>query len=123
MLPVHAGTPFAKQASLRRYLPWHDPREATRLLRYALHRQGFTHTYQSNGNGMAVLSVLAELTVWCKDGFFVWHEEGIAVEHPIDDPVGAAQRIADRRRRPQPTPWESSYEEHSPTDSVRGHSA
>lgn len=122
-MPVRAGAPFAKQASLRSYPPWHDPREATRLLRYALHRQGFTHTYQSNGNGMSVLSVLTELTVWCRDEFFVWHEEGVEVSHPIDDPVGAAQRIADRRRRPQSSPSECSLAEHSPTDSAREHSA
>lgn len=98
------------------YQPWHDPREATRLLRYALHRQGFTHTYQSNGNGMSVLSVLTELTVWCKDGSFIWNEDGATKTHPIDDPVGAAQRIADRYRHPS-----SSVEGHAPTDSVRDH--
>lgn len=97
MLPVHAGTP---------YLPWQDPREATRLLRYALHRQGFCHTYQSNENGMFVST---ELTLWSKDGSFIWNEEGATVSHPIDDPVGAAQRIVDHYRHP-----ESSKEGRSP---------
>ena len=102
MLPVRTGTP---------YLPWHDPRDATRLLRYALHRQGFTHTFQSDGKGMPVLSVSTELTVWCEDGTFVANEEGGApVTHPIDDPVGAARRIAARRRQRVPL---------LPTDSVR----
>lgn len=116
MSPVRAGTPYATQASLRSYLPWHDPREATRLLRYALHRQGFTHTYQSNGNGMSVLSVLTEVTVWCKDGSFIWNEDGSPVTHPIDDPVGAAHRIAERYRHP-------TSDGHTLTDSVREHSA
>ncbi|MBO3746592.1 hypothetical protein J5X84_10990 [Streptosporangiaceae bacterium NEAU-GS5] len=75
------------------YLPWRDPCEATRLLRYALHRKGFTHTYQSNGNGMSVLSVSAELTVWCKNGSFVWNEDGLVATHPSDDPAGAASLI------------------------------
>ncbi|MFI6484068.1 hypothetical protein ACIBH1_39520 [Nonomuraea sp. NPDC050663] len=82
-----------------------------------MHRQGFTHTYQSNANGMSVLSVLTELTVWCKDGSFVWTEEGATITHPIDDPVGAAQRIAERYRHGQ-----HLEEEHSPTGSVREHS-
>jgi hypothetical protein len=103
VLPVRTGTP---------YLPWHDPREATRLLRYGLRRQGFTHTYQSNGTGMSVLSVLTELTVPCEDGSLVWNEEGGApVTHRIDDPVGAAQRIAARYRQCEPSS--------SPIDSVR----
>ncbi len=106
MLPVRAGTP---------YLPWHDPCEATRLLRYASHRQGFAHTYRSNGNG---LSVLTELTAWCKDGSFIWKQKGATVAHPIDDPVGAAQRTGDHYRHP-----ESSKEGHSPTNSVCEHSA
>lgn len=109
MLPVRAGTP---------YLPWHDPYEATRLLRYALHRQGFTHTYQSDGNGMSVLSVSTELTVWCKDGSFVWNEEGATVSHPIDDPVGAAELIAARYRHSEPP-----HEGGSSKNSVREHSA
>lgn len=101
MLPDRMGTP---------YLPWHDPREAIRLLRYALRRDGFTHTYQSNGE--SVLPALTELTAWCDDGSFVWNEEGGApVPHPIDDPVGAARRIAERFRQQQPA--------HSPIDSVR----
>ena len=104
MLPVRTGTP---------YLPWHDPCEATRLLRYVLHHQGSTHTCQSDGNGLSVLSVLTELTVRCEDGSFVWNEEGGApVTHPIDDPVGAARRIAARYRRQEPS--------NSPIDSVRG---
>ena len=98
MLPVHLGTP---------YLPWQDPREATRLLRYALLRQGLCYTYQSNGNGST------ELTLWSKDGSFIWNEEGASVSHPIDDPVGAAQRIVDHYRH-----LESSKEGRSPMNSV-----
>lgn len=106
-MPVRMGTP---------YLPWHDPGDATRLLRYALPRQGFTHTYQSNWHGVSVQSVSSELTVWCEDGSFVWNEEGGApVTHPIDDPVGAAQRIAVRCRQQEPS--------HSPIDSVCDHTA
>ncbi|GLW08451.1 hypothetical protein Misp01_35810 [Microtetraspora sp. NBRC 13810] len=111
MLTVREGTPN---------LPWHDPREATRLLRYALHRQGFTHTYQSNGSGMSVLSVLPELTVWCRDGMFVWTTvDGRETTHPADDPVGAADLIARTYRRPEP----SAEEVHSPTGSEHGRSA
>ncbi|GAA0839455.1 hypothetical protein ACFQVD_20755 [Streptosporangium amethystogenes subsp. fukuiense] len=84
------------------YPPWRDPREATRLLRYALHRQGFTHTYQSNGSGMSVLSVLTDLTVWCKNGFFIWNEDGVESSHPADDPAGAARLISQHYRRPTP---------------------
>ncbi len=91
MLAVRSGRP---------YLPWRDPCEATRLLRYALHRQGFTHTYQSNGNGMSVLSVSADLTVWCKHGSFVWNEDGHEMTHPSDDPVGAARLIQRHYRAP-----------------------
>ncbi len=105
MVPVQAGTP---------YLPWDSPRDATRLLRYALPRQGFTHTYQSNGYGMSALSESAELNVWCEDGSLVWFEGSELVHHPIDDPAGAADRIAARYRHP-----ESSQEGHSPTNSVR----
>ena len=102
MSPDRTGTP---------YLPWHDPREATRLLRYGLRRQGFTHTYQSDG--LSVLSVLTELTVKCEDGSLVWNKEGGApVTHLIDDPVGAAQHIAARCRRQGPS--------RSPIDSVCG---
>lgn len=106
MLPVRTGSP---------YLIWHDPREATRLLRYALPRQGFTHTYQSSGT--SVPSVPTELTVRCEDGSFVWTEEGGApVTHHFDDPVGAAHRIAARvrqlGRRLEPS--------HTPIDSVCG---
>ncbi|GAA2902293.1 hypothetical protein GCM10010517_68180 [Streptosporangium fragile] len=116
MLPLHPDTPQA---------PWHDPREATRLLRYALHRQGFTHTYQSNGNGMSVLSVLTDLTVWCRNGVFVWNEDGHESSHPADDPVGAARLISRHHRRP--APGEDPAEEAEPqvrasavTDSARG---
>ncbi|MEV0588189.1 hypothetical protein [Nonomuraea sp. NPDC050310] len=66
---------------------------------------------------MSVLSVLTELTVWCKDGSFVWSDDGSTVTHPIDDPVGAAQRIADRHRHPNHRP----AEDHSPTGSVHEH--
>ncbi|GAA5054334.1 hypothetical protein HNP84_002948 [Thermocatellispora tengchongensis] len=111
MLSVRADVPN---------LPWHDPREATRLLRYALHRQGFTHTYQSNASGMSVLSVLTDLTVWCKDGMFVWTEDGREVTHPADDPVGAADLIARQYRRPEHAdPFESFEEDRSPTGSGR----
>ncbi|RVX38002.1 hypothetical protein EDD27_0292 [Nonomuraea polychroma] len=107
MLPVRTGTP---------YLPWQDPGEATRLLRYVLPRQRFTHTCQSNRHGESVQSVSTELTAWCDDGSFVWNEEGGApVTHPIDDPVGAAQRIAARYRRQELS--------HSPIDSVCDHTA
>jgi hypothetical protein len=107
VLPVRTGTP---------YLPWHNPGEATRLLRYALTRQGFTHTYQSNRHGTPMQSVSTELTVRCNDGSFVWNEEGGApVTHPIDDPVGAAQRIAARYRQQELS--------HSPIDSVCDHTA
>ncbi|MFI7109181.1 hypothetical protein ACIBK9_22925 [Nonomuraea sp. NPDC050227] len=103
MLPVHSDTPF---------LPWQDPREATRLLRYALRRDGFSHKHQSKEKAMSVLSVSTEPTVWCIDGSFVWNEEGGApVTHPIDDPVGAARRSTVRHRRHVPS--------HTPTDSVR----
>ncbi|GAA3133656.1 hypothetical protein GCM10017600_78370 [Streptosporangium carneum] len=91
VLSVRTGTP---------YPPWRDPREATRLLRYALRRHGFTHTYQSNGNGMSVLSVLADLTVWCRSGLFIWNEEGRGACHPADDPAGAARLISRHHRRP-----------------------
>jgi len=67
-----------------------------------LHRQGFTHTYQSNGSGMSVLSIRTDLTVWCTDGLFVWHEDGLRSSHPADDPAGAAHLIARRHRRPAP---------------------
>lgn len=103
MLPVHSDTPF---------LPWQNPREATRLLRYALRRAGFPHRCQSTEMGMSVLSVSTEPTVWRIDGSFVWNEEGGApVTHPMDDPIGSARRITARRRRHVPS--------HTPTDSVR----
>ncbi|GAA3680919.1 hypothetical protein GCM10022224_051460 [Nonomuraea antimicrobica] len=95
MLPVRTGTP---------YLPWHDPREATRLLRYASPRVRSTHTYQSMSNGASAQSVLTELTVWCDDGSFIANEEGDApVTRPIDDPVGTARRIAARNRQQGPS--------------------
>jgi hypothetical protein len=82
------------------YLPWRTPSEAARCLRYALHREGLTHTFQSNGNGMSELSLSAELTVWCQNGSFVWKEDGVVVTHPADDPAGAAGLISARFRRP-----------------------
>ncbi|GIH77734.1 hypothetical protein Plo01_41630 [Planobispora longispora] len=100
------------------YLPWRDPCEATRLLRYALHRQGFTHTYQSNGNGMSVLSVLTDLTVWCKSGSFIWREDGCEISHPADDPVGAARMISQHYRRPAAED-DSEVMDFAPTDSLR----
>ncbi|GII78221.1 hypothetical protein Sru01_32030 [Sphaerisporangium rufum] len=114
MLAVRAGTP---------YLPWHDPREATRLLRYALHREGFTHTYQSSGNGMSVLSVTTELTVWCRKGTFVWDEDGLTVTHPAADPAGAARLLKRRLRGPvgseDSRPGAPGSADRHPTDSVR----
>ncbi|MEV7965050.1 hypothetical protein AB0O34_03590 [Sphaerisporangium sp. NPDC088356] len=113
MLAVRAGTP---------YLPWHDPREATRLLRYALHREGFTHTYQSSGKGMSVLSVTTELTVWCRKGSFVWNEDGLTLTHPAADPIGAAQLLKRHLRRPgdeAPHDWDDQSGDRPPTDSVR----
>lgn len=116
MLSVRTDTP---------YLPWRDPCEATRLLRYALHRQGFTHTYQSNGNGMSVLSVLTDLTVWCKNGLFAWSENGRETVHPADDPVGAARLISRHHRGPAagdgPSGERAGPQAHvsPPTDSVR----
>ncbi|MBB2912299.1 hypothetical protein FHS43_003579 [Streptosporangium becharense] len=115
MFSLHPGTP---------YTPWHDPREATRSLRYALHRHGFTHTYQSNGNGISVLSVLTDLTVWCRNGLFVWNEGGHESSHPADDPAGAARLIAEHRR---PAPGHDPAQAADPrihasavTDSARG---
>jgi hypothetical protein len=105
VVPNHAGTP---------YLPGDNPSDATRLLRYALPRQGFPHTDQSDGYGMSALAELAELNVWCEDGFLAWFEDGVVVRHPMDDPAGAADRIAARHRHREP-----SQEDHSPTDSVR----
>jgi hypothetical protein len=64
------------------------------------------------------MSVLAESTVRCVDGSFVWTEEGVEVRHPAADPVGAAQRIAARYRQPESSVDHSS-EGHSPTDSAR----
>jgi hypothetical protein len=83
-----------------------------------LRRQGFSHTYQSDGHDMPTPSVLTELIVWSKDGSFIWHEEGATVSDPIDDPLGAAQRFADHYRQS-----ESSQEGHSPMISVRDFSA
>lgn len=100
-MPVRAGTSF---------LPWQDPREAARPLRDAPLRLRSTHTYQSRGGGTPAHSVSAEPTARCDDGSFVRNEEvGAPVAHPIDDPVGAARRIA-RRRRQEPS--------RSPIDSV-----
>lgn len=110
-------------------LSWYDPREATRLLRYALHRAGFTHTYQSNGNGMSVLSVSAELTVWCRSGSFAWKEEGAVVTHPADDPPGAALLITRHFRRPAAEDQEDQEDRERmtghrfPTDSPRERTA
>ncbi|WP_143590605.1 hypothetical protein [Thermoactinospora rubra] len=63
-----------------------------------------------------MLSVLTEVTVWCKDGSFVWTHEGATFTHPGDDPVGAAERIAGHFPRRQ-----EHQEDHSPTASVREH--
>ncbi|MFF5206350.1 hypothetical protein [Streptosporangium sp. NPDC000396] len=90
MPSVRTGTP---------YPPWRDPRETTRLLRYALHRQGFTHTYQSNGDEMSATSVLTDLTVWCENGLFVWNEEDREASHPAGDPAGAARLISRHYRK------------------------
>ncbi|MED7926580.1 hypothetical protein SMD20_20150 [Nonomuraea sp. LP-02] len=93
------------------YLPWKDLGEATRLLRYALPRQGFTHTYQSNRHGASAHSASTELTAKREDGSLVAVEEGGApVTRFIDDPVGAARRIAARCRQQEPS--------HSPIDSA-----
>lgn len=106
MLPVRAGTP---------YLPWQDPREATRSLRYASLRLRSTHTYQSMGGGTPAHTVSAELTARCADGSLVRNEEvGAPVAHSIDDPVGAARHIA-RIRQLEPS--------RSPIDSVCGSTA
>ncbi|WP_440071105.1 hypothetical protein [Streptosporangium sp. OZ121] len=51
---------------------------------------------------MSVLSVLTDLTVWCKNGLFVWNEDGVESSHPADDPVGAARLISRHYRRPAP---------------------
>ncbi|MFB9677808.1 hypothetical protein [Streptosporangium vulgare] len=51
---------------------------------------------------MSVLSVLTDLTVWCKNGLFVWNEDGVESSHPADDPVGAARLISQHYRRPAP---------------------
>lgn len=101
MSPVRTGTP---------YLPWHDPREATRLLRYVLLGEAITHTYQSNG--VSEHSVSTELTALRDDGSPVWNKKGGAsVTHRIDDPVGTARRIARRRQQgPSCSPIDSVCE-------------
>jgi hypothetical protein len=74
---------------------------------------------------MSVLSVLTDLTVWCRDGLFVWNEEGVEASHPADDPVGAARLISRHYRRPtsDDDPLEEGPEPQvrasSPPDSAR----
>lgn len=105
MEPVRSGTP---------YLPWDDPCEATRLLRYASPRQGFAHTHQSDGKGASLLSVLTEPTAWRKDGSLIRHEGSAPVRRRASGPAHAADHVTAGHRYPEP-----SREGHSPTDSVR----
>lgn len=59
MMPDRAGMP---------YVPWRDPCEATRLLRYELPRHGFLHISQCVQPGSSAPSLSAEPNVRCEDG-------------------------------------------------------
>jgi hypothetical protein len=48
-----------------------------------------------------VLSVIVNLAVQHSDGCYRWHEGLTDRQHPGSDPSGAAERIADLRRRLQ----------------------
>lgn len=72
---------------------------AAALLHDALAELGVTRVYRTDGDGMSVLSVWANLTVWCAGGRFRWrdgYEFEDWVTHPAGDPVGAAVKIKAR---------------------------
>ncbi|ASU82060.1 hypothetical protein CDO52_04035 [Nocardiopsis gilva YIM 90087] len=47
--------------------------------------------YRAGCSDLAVMSVMRGINVWCRDGKFFWHDAvGTTVEHPANDPVGAA---------------------------------
>lgn len=49
-----------------------------------------------DGGTVAVLSLCPELTVWCRDGMFLWYDGYQYAGHPVTDVLGAADRIAAR---------------------------
>ena len=80
---------------------------AASTLRAALAELGLARTYQSDGEGMSMVSVWANLTVWCAGEVFFWrtgHDMRDFTHHPIRDPAGAAVKIRTRyeelRNRP-----------------------
>lgn len=75
--------------------PGCGPHEATGPLRYSLRRPDLTRTHQSDGGGLSMLSALTDLTVWCRNGLFIWNEERRETSHP----AGAARLISWHHRR------------------------
>lgn len=106
MVPVRAGMPF---------VPWRDPCEATRLLRYGLPRHGFLHTDQGGLTGSSATSVLTEHHVRCQDGPPIRHGGSAPAEAPAA--CEPARHVASPQLDQHP---ESSREGRSPTNSVRG---
>ncbi|GAA1995650.1 hypothetical protein GCM10009799_22610 [Nocardiopsis rhodophaea] len=47
--------------------------------------------YRAGSSDLAVISVMRGINVWCRDGKFFWNDAiGTTVEHPANDPAGAA---------------------------------
>lgn len=79
--------------------PGRGPHEATGPLRYPLRRHDLTRTHQSDGGELSMLSAPTDLTVWCRNGLFIWNGERRETPHPAGDPAGTARLISWHHRR------------------------
>jgi hypothetical protein len=56
--------------------------------------------YRAGTSELAVISVMRDMNVWCRDGKFVWNDAlGSTVTHPASDPAGAAALLNPYPRR------------------------
>ncbi|MQA87962.1 MAG: hypothetical protein GEV03_25885 [Streptosporangiales bacterium] len=74
-----------------------EPAESATRLREELNALG-VQAQQVDLPGVSILSIYARLVVWCRGDAFQWAGEPEPYTHPVDDPAGAASRIAERFR-------------------------
>jgi hypothetical protein len=77
-------------------------REAIHRLAAALRDHGFGRLYLAHDGGISVLSVTADLTVWCRRGTFRWFAGGRYIVQPADRPEVTALVIVRSRAVPLP---------------------
>lgn len=73
-----------------------DCARAMLRLREELAAQWPRRIFYSGAENISVLSLSAELTVWCLDGVFIWNDGTGVVRYPLRDVRGAADHLLAR---------------------------